>query len=147
MLLKYIDPCIIIIVSLSGWQVGQEIEVRPGIVSKTSDGKIQCTPIRSRIVSLFAEHNELQYAVPGGLIGVYMHVTLTNGTGWSFTPRDMSFTCYAHAMPTNMHQLAWVELYSHPHACDMSCTCYPLTNMHMGGALLPLSLFRCGNQD
>ena len=50
-------------------QVGQEIEVRPGIVSKTSDGKIQCTPIRSRIVSLFAEHNELQYAVPGGLIG------------------------------------------------------------------------------
>lgn len=25
---------------------------------------------RSRIVSLFAEENELQYAVPGGLIGV-----------------------------------------------------------------------------
>ena len=50
-------------------QVGQEIEVRPGIVSKTSDGKIQCTPIHSRIVSLFAEHNELQYAAPGGLIG------------------------------------------------------------------------------
>ena len=50
-------------------QVGQEIEVRPGIVSKTSDGKIQCKPILSRIVSLFAEQNELQYAVPGGLIG------------------------------------------------------------------------------
>ena len=50
-------------------QVGQEIEVRPGIVSKTSDGKIQCRPIFSRIVSLFAETNELQYAVPGGLIG------------------------------------------------------------------------------
>ena len=48
--------------------------MRPGIVSKTSDGKIQCTPIRSRIVSLFAEHNELQYAVPGGLIGMYVHV-------------------------------------------------------------------------
>lgn len=46
--------------------------MRPGIVSKTSDGKIQCTPIRSRIVSLFAEHNELQYAVPGGLIGGYV---------------------------------------------------------------------------
>ncbi len=46
-----------------------EIEVRPGIVSKTADGKIQCMPIRSRILSLFAEHNELQYAVPGGLIG------------------------------------------------------------------------------
>ncbi len=38
-------------------------------MTKTSDGKMQCTPICSRIVSLFAEHNELQYAVPGGLIG------------------------------------------------------------------------------
>lgn len=51
-------------------KVGQEIEVRPGIVSKTQDGKIQCTPIFSRIVSLYTEQNELQYAVPGGLIGV-----------------------------------------------------------------------------
>uniref|UniRef100_A0A183E3W6 protein-synthesizing GTPase n=1 Tax=Gongylonema pulchrum TaxID=637853 RepID=A0A183E3W6_9BILA len=51
-------------------RVGQEIEVRPGIVSKTSDGRVQCRPIYSRIVSLFAEQNQLQYAVPGGLIGV-----------------------------------------------------------------------------
>lgn len=51
-------------------KVGQEIEVRPGIVSKTQDGKIQCQPILSRIISLYAEQNELQYAVPGGLIGV-----------------------------------------------------------------------------
>uniref|UniRef100_A0A0R3RTZ4 protein-synthesizing GTPase n=1 Tax=Elaeophora elaphi TaxID=1147741 RepID=A0A0R3RTZ4_9BILA len=51
-------------------RIGQEIEVRPGIVSKSSDGKVQCRPIFSRIVSLFAEQNQLQYAVPGGLIGV-----------------------------------------------------------------------------
>ena len=51
-------------------RVGQQIEVRPGIVSKTADGKVQCRPIYSKIVSLFAEQNELQYAVPGGLIGV-----------------------------------------------------------------------------
>lgn len=51
-------------------RVGQEIEVRPGIVAKTSDGRITCRPIFSRILSLFAEENELQYAVPGGLIGV-----------------------------------------------------------------------------
>lgn len=51
-------------------RVGQEIEVRPGIVSKTSDGKVQCRPIFSKIVSLFAEQNHLEYAVPGGLIGV-----------------------------------------------------------------------------
>ena len=49
---------------------GQEIEVRPGIVSKDKEGKLKCFPIFSRIVSLFAEANQLQYAVPGGLIGV-----------------------------------------------------------------------------
>ncbi|GMR36175.1 hypothetical protein PMAYCL1PPCAC_06370, partial [Pristionchus mayeri] len=51
-------------------KVGQQIEVRPGIVSKSADGRVQCRPIYSQIVSLFAEQNELQYAVPGGLIGV-----------------------------------------------------------------------------
>jgi translation initiation factor 2 subunit 3 len=51
-------------------RVGDEIEVRPGIVSKDAEGKIKCRPIYSRIVSLFAENNDLPYAVPGGLIGV-----------------------------------------------------------------------------
>uniref|UniRef100_A0A2K6M0E8 protein-synthesizing GTPase n=1 Tax=Rhinopithecus bieti TaxID=61621 RepID=A0A2K6M0E8_RHIBE len=51
-------------------KVGQEIEVRPGIVSKDSEGKLMCKLIFSKIVSLFAEHNDLQYAAPGGLIGV-----------------------------------------------------------------------------
>jgi translation initiation factor 2 subunit 3 len=51
-------------------KVGQEIEVRPGIVTKDAQGNIKCIPIFSRVVSLFAEHNPLQYAVPGGLIGV-----------------------------------------------------------------------------
>ncbi|XP_002124984.2 eukaryotic translation initiation factor 2 subunit 3 [Ciona intestinalis] len=50
-------------------QIGQEIEIRPGIVAKDSEGKLQVRPILSRVVSLFAEHNDLQYAVPGGLIG------------------------------------------------------------------------------
>jgi translation initiation factor 2 gamma subunit (eIF-2gamma) len=36
-------------------KVGHEIEVRPGLVSKDSDGKLTCKPIKSRIVSLFAE--------------------------------------------------------------------------------------------
>lgn len=31
---------------------------------------MKCTPIFSRILSLFAEENDLKYAVPGGLIGV-----------------------------------------------------------------------------
>ena len=51
-------------------RVGQEIEIRPGLVSKDSEGKLTCQPIYSRIVSLFAEQNDLMYAVPGGLIGV-----------------------------------------------------------------------------
>ncbi|KJE94009.1 translation initiation factor 2 gamma subunit [Capsaspora owczarzaki ATCC 30864] len=51
-------------------KAGQEIEVRPGIVAKNDEGRLKCTPIFSRVVSLFAEQNELQYAVPGGLIGV-----------------------------------------------------------------------------
>jgi len=50
---------------------GQQIEVRPGHVSRNTDtGKFQCQPIVASVVSLYAEQNELQYAVPGGLIGV-----------------------------------------------------------------------------
>jgi len=51
-------------------KLGDEIEIRPGIVSKDENGKIQCRPIHSRVVSLFAENNSLKFAVPGGLIGV-----------------------------------------------------------------------------
>ena len=59
--------------------MNQKIEVRPGIVMKEESGRIKCTPIYTRIVSLYAEQNELQFAVPGGLIGVgtTMDPTLT----------------------------------------------------------------------
>ncbi|KAI6693033.1 hypothetical protein NL676_020743 [Syzygium grande] len=50
-------------------KVNQMIEVRPGIVVKDASGNTRCTPIYSRIVSLFAEQNELQFAVPGGSWG------------------------------------------------------------------------------
>lgn len=52
------------------FKLGDEIEIRPGLVSKDDDGKLLCKPIYSRIVSLNAEENSLKYAVPGGLIGV-----------------------------------------------------------------------------
>eukprot|EP00918_Siedleckia_nematoides_P051271 GHVU01112212.1.p1 GENE.GHVU01112212.1~~GHVU01112212.1.p1 ORF type:complete len:513 (+),score=86.42 GHVU01112212.1:137-1675(+) len=58
-------------------KLGDEIEIRPGIVSKDEQGKIQCKPIFSRIVSLFAENNDLKFAVPGGLIGVGTRVDPT----------------------------------------------------------------------
>jgi len=52
-------------------KIGDEIEIRPGIITHDEkSGAVHCNPIRSRVVSLFAEENDLQYAVPGGLIGV-----------------------------------------------------------------------------
>ncbi|KAG7616469.1 Transcription factor GTP-binding domain [Arabidopsis thaliana x Arabidopsis arenosa] len=59
--------------------VNQLIEIRPGITGKDEHGNSKCTPIYSRITSLYAEQNELQFAVPGGLIGVgtTMDPTLT----------------------------------------------------------------------
>ncbi len=51
-------------------RLGQEVEIRPGIVTKDNAGRNKCQPIFSRIMSLHAENNLLQFAVPGGLIGV-----------------------------------------------------------------------------
>ncbi|KAJ3326662.1 hypothetical protein HDU76_012737 [Blyttiomyces sp. JEL0837] len=51
-------------------RVGDEIEVRPGLVTKDPEGRVKCRPIFSRIITLFAEANDLKFAVPGGLIGV-----------------------------------------------------------------------------
>jgi translation initiation factor 2 gamma subunit (eIF-2gamma) len=51
-------------------KIGDQIEIRPGLVSKNSDGQIIIRPLYSVIVSLFAESNHLKFAVPGGLIGV-----------------------------------------------------------------------------
>ncbi|KAB5590099.1 Eukaryotic translation initiation factor 2 eIF2-gamma-II [Ceratobasidium theobromae] len=51
-------------------KLNQEVEIRPGIITKDNEGKVRCKPIFSKIVSLLAERNELKYAVPGGLIGV-----------------------------------------------------------------------------
>lgn len=51
-------------------RVGDPIEVRPGITYRDSNGRMACAPIVSVIRSMHAEQNDLQYAVPGGLIGV-----------------------------------------------------------------------------
>ena len=59
------------------FKVGMKIEVRPGIVLKDKDGSIKCQPIKSVIVSLRAEQNDLKYAVPGGLIGVGTNIDPT----------------------------------------------------------------------
>ena len=51
-------------------RVDDEIEIRPGIISRGANGSVKCVPLFTRVLSLFAEQNDLQYAVPGGLIGV-----------------------------------------------------------------------------
>ena len=51
-------------------KIGDEIEIRPGVLGKDENQNLVCYPILSRITSLKAEDNSLQYAVPGGLIGV-----------------------------------------------------------------------------
>lgn len=51
-------------------RVGDAIEVRPGIIIRDGSGRNKCIPIVSVIRSMHAEQNDLQYAVPGGLIGV-----------------------------------------------------------------------------
>jgi len=64
-------------------RIGQEIEIRPGLIIKPpgGTGRVVCQPIRTTILSLCAEDNQLQFAVPGGLIGVgtRMDPTLTRG--------------------------------------------------------------------
>jgi len=58
-------------------RLGDEVEIRPGHVKRDADGTVKCTPIFSRILTLRAERNNLQYAVPGGLIGVGLMVDPT----------------------------------------------------------------------
>ncbi|KAJ2681604.1 eukaryotic translation initiation factor 2 subunit gamma, partial [Coemansia spiralis] len=51
-------------------RLGDQIEVRPGFVDIGDDMKIRVRPYLSQVVTLNAEKNALQFAVPGGLIGV-----------------------------------------------------------------------------
>lgn len=50
-------------------KVGEEIEVRPGLVVKRAGGFV-CMPFVSKILSLKADTTPLEEAIPGGLIGV-----------------------------------------------------------------------------
>lgn len=62
-------------------KLGENVEIRPGIVSKTPQGETRIIPIVTKIMSLQAENNNLIYAVPGGLIGVGLKIDpfLTRG--------------------------------------------------------------------
>ena len=53
---------------------GEIVEIRPWIVSKDPTGQKKISPIYSRIVSLKAEKKDLIYAIPKGLIGVWLKI-------------------------------------------------------------------------
>jgi translation initiation factor 2 subunit 3 len=50
--------------------IGDEIEIRPGQVSKGRDGKFVCVPIKTKILSIKTDETTLDEIVPGGLIGI-----------------------------------------------------------------------------
>lgn len=49
---------------------GDAVEVRPGLIIKTREGAIQCSPITTRVASICADDSRLEQAVPGGLVAV-----------------------------------------------------------------------------
>ncbi|KAI8886362.1 eukaryotic translation initiation factor 2 subunit 3 [Backusella circina FSU 941] len=49
---------------------GDTIEIRPGTIYKDQDGRLHARPLFSSVASLAAEQNRLDFAIPGGLIGV-----------------------------------------------------------------------------
>ena len=51
-------------------KVGDEIEIKPGIITKDIKGNITSTPIISKINSLKTDTTELKSIHPGGLIGI-----------------------------------------------------------------------------
>lgn len=51
-------------------KVGMTIHILPGITERQEDGSITCRPFESEIMTLNSDVIPLQYAIPGGLIGV-----------------------------------------------------------------------------
>jgi translation initiation factor 2 subunit 3 len=51
-------------------KIGQTVEIRPGVVQITKQGVKTCRPIRTKIISMISETQDLALAGPGGLIAV-----------------------------------------------------------------------------
>ncbi|KAJ2355008.1 eukaryotic translation initiation factor 2 subunit gamma [Coemansia sp. RSA 2618] len=51
-------------------RVGDVVEIRPGLVEWDENMQVKVRPLKTRVESLHSESKKLQFAVPGGLIGV-----------------------------------------------------------------------------
>lgn len=56
---------------LSGkFSVGDTVEIRPGLVQRTPDGKLTSKPLLTKIISMKSDTDPIVIAEPGGLIGL-----------------------------------------------------------------------------
>ena len=86
--------------------VGMEVELRPGycIENKNNDPvniqyRWKYKPLRAKVLSINSENNNLNYAIPGGLIGVQLDIdpalTANDGLiGQILTPINNSYNVY-----------------------------------------------------
>lgn len=54
-------------------KLNDDVVIYPGCISK-ANGHWTYTPLRSKIMSISSDKNELKYAIPGGLIGVQLDI-------------------------------------------------------------------------
>ena len=52
------------------FSIGDTIEIKPGLVKKKDDGSFECVTLKSKIISLKTDTEELESIIPGGLIGI-----------------------------------------------------------------------------
>ena len=57
--------------------LGQVVEVKPGVITKTQSNEIKVTPIYTHVIALYSEDNTLLYAVPGGLVRIALRTEQT----------------------------------------------------------------------
>jgi len=57
-------------ISQGALSLDEEVEIRPGVFSRTASGDITCRPLRTCVQTLHSERTPLTTAFPGGLIGV-----------------------------------------------------------------------------
>ncbi len=50
--------------------VGDIIQISPGICNKQADGKWRVQPLYTTVRSIYSEKTEMEYAIPGGLLGI-----------------------------------------------------------------------------
>lgn len=61
-------------ISKGVFEIGDIVEIRPGIYQKDPQGNIYCSPLITKIESLKSEDTQLERAVAGGLIGVGLSI-------------------------------------------------------------------------